>query len=80
MIAVDMKLPERCADCPCSYWIRSGDYEGMLMCPIMESKLENNGIDRTGKCIVNEFDEKRPADCPIVGEIGVVVWHGTGGS
>ena len=32
MVTIDMPMPERCADCPCSYWIQSGEYEGLMMC------------------------------------------------
>jgi len=66
MIAIKIPLPDSCKNCPCSYWVTSGDYEGMLMCQAMEMNLPENGIDRTGKCIVNEWAEKRPEDCPIL--------------
>ena len=69
MVLVDMPLPDRCANCPLSYWVQSGDYEGMLMCNAMEANLEANGLDRTGECIVDEWREKRPDECPILLEV-----------
>ena len=65
MIGINIPLPKRCIDCPCSYWIQSGDYEGMLMCQAIEYTLPINGLDRTGECIVDEWADKRPNDCPM---------------
>ena len=38
MIKIDIPMPEKCMDCPCSYWIRSGEYEDMLLCNALEFK------------------------------------------
>ena len=36
MIVVDMPMPKNCEDCPMSYWIWSGEYEGLMMCNALE--------------------------------------------
>lgn len=58
MVLVDMRLPERCLDCPCSYWIRTGRDEGRLMCNVMESNNAENTL-------VDENRPTRPSDCPM---------------
>ncbi len=58
MVLVDMNLPDRCFDCPCSYWIRSGPNEGRLMCNVMEANRAFNSL-------VDENRESRPSDCPM---------------
>jgi len=67
MIGLDMKMPEICVDCPCSYWIRTGDYAGYLMCAAME-KINPHAGDES--YLVDEFGE-RPNNCPMR-EIAVV--------
>lgn len=69
MVVIDMPLPDRCYDCPLSYWVQSGDYEGMMMCNAMEANLEANGLDRTGECLVDENATKRPHGCPMMAAI-----------
>ena len=61
MIGMNMDLPECCADCPCSYWVRSGEYEGMIMCEALETIEPSHD---KGRYIVNEY-EKRPDKCPM---------------
>lgn len=65
MIGINIQMPESCASCPCSYWVQNGEYEGMLMCQAMESMLPETDGDQTGKCIVDEWAEKRPENCPM---------------
>lgn len=63
MIGIDMKLPHNCANCPCSYWIQSGEFEGKLMCNVMEYKAE---LDSIGKnYLVDELKKERPDNCPM---------------
>ena len=65
MIAIKMRMPKYCEDCPCSYWVQSGDYEGMLMCQAIEANLEMNGLNRTGECIVDQWPDRKPENCPM---------------
>lgn len=73
MVRIDMPMPENCADCPCSYWIQSGSYEGLMMCQAMEARdrmtLRESAGDMTENYLVNEWDENRPINCPIAGEV-----------
>lgn len=59
MILMDIPMPESCEDCPCSYWIRSGEQEGRLMCSAIEFREQEIVL----------VDEGKPARCPIRGEI-----------
>ena len=36
MVKLDIPRPEHCEECPCSYWVKTGEYEGRLMCEAME--------------------------------------------
>ena len=38
MILVDIPMPENCLNCPCSYWIITGEYQGNWMCNAREFK------------------------------------------
>ena len=60
MVTIDMKLPEMCEDCPCSYWIRTGPNSGRLMCQVMEA----NGKTEQ-ESLVEEWARERPRSCPI---------------
>lgn len=62
MIGLDIELPGNCADCPCSYWIKSGEYEGRLMCNALEYRDRNKG---KGEYIVDEWADIRPDKCPM---------------
>ena len=64
MIIINMKLPDCCDDCPCSHWIQSGPFEGHLMCNVIQDNL--NDYERS---IMDEWDEQRPNECPIKGEV-----------
>ena len=60
MIGLNMDPPETCGDCPCSYWVRSGELEGMMMCEALE-KIDPDH-DKT-HYLVNEYT--RPDWCPM---------------
>ena len=74
MITIDIPMPENCADCPMSYWIQSGNYEGLMMCQAMEAReralvLREPVEDITTRYLVDEYAEERPAGCPIAAEV-----------
>lgn len=75
MIVVDMPMPQNCEDCPMSYWIRSGEYEGMMMCNALEfresMKLREPAEDITKNYLVDSRPDKRPEGCPIIKEVKV---------
>ena len=58
MIQIDMPLPERCEDCPCSYYVQGGRNEGALMC----EALEYMGWEEDRAII--RYLKRRP-DCPM---------------
>ena len=62
MIGLDMKMPENCRECPCSYYIRSGNLEGRLMCEMMEYIDFEKGPKG---CLVDERLNGRPENCPM---------------
>ena len=70
MIVVDMPMPKNCEDCPMSYWIWSGGYEGLMMCNALEfrerMKLRELAEDITKNYLVDSSSDKRPEGCPIV--------------
>jgi len=71
MICINIPMPKKCIDCPFSYWVQGGCFEGMLMCNAKEANLSKKEFksndEITGECIVDEYRNKRPADCPITG-------------
>ena len=65
MIMIDIPEPKRCEECPCSYFIRSGEYEGMMMCNAMEFKDTHLGFhEELSKYFIVE-ENHRPENCPI---------------
>ena len=44
-------------NCPCSYWLRSGKYNGRLMCEALVRRREDQALRENGM--------RRPGDCPI---------------
>ena len=68
MIELDMKMPANCRECPCSYYIRTGDLEGRMMCEAMEYIDFERGAKG---CLVDDNRNDRPANCPMK-EITVV--------
>lgn len=63
MIRIDIPAPKNCEDCPCSYFIQHGEYEGMMLCNVMEIQKTDYAL-----CLVDEVAEERPEDCPIIEE------------
>lgn len=63
MIEIDIPLPECCDECPCSHWIWTGKHKGKLMCNALESRDKNKETERY---LVDEMDEHRPWNCPIL--------------
>lgn len=69
MILIDIPMPEQCGECPCSYYIQTGKYEGCMMCNAMEYKNISDGVlPELDGCLVFE-NGSRPDGCPIVSEI-----------
>ena len=67
MIVIDIPMPQNCNDCPCSYQIRSGEYEGYVMCNALEFKDVSDGFRKElNKYFVVEQARHRPESCPIV--------------
>ena len=62
MMKIYADPPQRCRDCPCSYWIQYGEFRGLLMCQLMEYM-----DPKTDKkyFLVDEEDIIRPARCPL---------------
>ena len=58
MILIDIPMPPSCMDCPCSYMVRSGEHDGETMCNAMEARGD-------GIVVVDGYETRRPADCPI---------------
>ena len=73
MILMDIPMPGKCEDCPCSYWIQSGNYEGLMMCSAREARdrlvFREPGVDMTAQYLVDERKNERPPNCPIMAEV-----------
>ena len=69
MIMIDIPEPKKCEECPCSYWVTSGDYEGLMMCNAMEFKeFSKQGLEfheELRKYFIVQEDH-RPENCPIM--------------
>ena len=63
MIRIDIPAPKNCEDCPCSYFIQHGEHEGMMLCNVMEIQKTELAL-----CLVDEWAEERPEECPIIEE------------
>ena len=66
MIVMDIPAPQNCDNCPCSYYVQTGEYAGMMMCNAMEFKRTQAGFreDLSKYFVVPE--DHRPDGCPIV--------------
>lgn len=62
MIAANTTSPEQCIDCPCVYWIMTGQYEGRAMCALMERINNNQGTPE--RYLVDE--RAKPKWCPMI--------------
>ena len=66
MIQIDMPLPKKCDDCPCSYHIRTGPHEGELMCETLEyigwdiDETIIKHVKRLSNCPMREVDYENP--------------------
>ena len=66
MIMIDIPEPKKCDDCPCSYWITSGEYEGLMMCNAMEFKTNQDGFrEEISRYFIVAPEDHRPDGCPI---------------
>ena len=65
MILIDMPMPGNCEDCPCSYYIQTGDYEGLMMCNAMEFKQNSTGFQEELSRYFVVAEDHRPDGCPI---------------
>lgn len=62
MICMNIPMPKNCAECPCSYLVRTGEYSGFTMCEALEKKEPGHG---TAYYLIEEFAPERPARCPM---------------
>ena len=69
MILIDMPMPERCGDCPCSYYIQTGEYEGLMMCNAMEFKQNSTGFREELSKYFVVAEDHQPDGCPIRMEV-----------
>ena len=66
MIVIDIPMPRQCGECPCSYTVRSGPYEGCTICNALEYRRKSCGIlEDLGEYVVSEMEWRRPDKCPI---------------
>jgi len=65
MILMDIPEPKKCEDCPCSYVIMTGEYEGLMMCNAMEFKAHQGGFHETVSKYFVAPEDHRPDGCPI---------------
>jgi len=59
MIQINMPMPKRCFDCPCSYMVLYGEYKDDYICNVKNYV----GIE-AGECLLENLG-KRPKDCPM---------------
>lgn len=65
MIVIDIPMPENCMDCPCSYYIQTGEYEGRMMCNAKEFKANHSGFREELSAYFVVEENHRPISCPI---------------
>ena len=61
MIQANIKKPKCCDECPCVYWFLTGEYEGRMMCALMEQVEHCEGSPERYLVDVNS----RPEWCPM---------------
>lgn len=66
MIVMDIPVPENCETCPCSYYVQTGEYAGMMMCNAMEFKRTRTGFREDLARYFVMPEDHRPDGCPIV--------------
>lgn len=65
MIVIDMPMPANCEECPCSYYVMSGKYEGNMICNAMEFKSNHSGFREELSKFFVVAEDHRPSNCPI---------------
>lgn len=80
MIKVDIPMPRNCDDCPFSYLIRSGIYEGHTMCNAMEARTNamvfrepsvtyDPFVPHDDDYLIDDYLRTKPDNCPIIEEV-----------
>ena len=69
MLMIDMPMPKNCEDCPCSYYIQTGEYAGIMMCNAMEFKSNQSGFREELSKFFVVIEDHRPENCPIKMEV-----------
>ena len=69
MLMIDMPMPKNCEDCPCSYYIQTGHYAGIMMCNAMEFKSNQSGFREELSKFFVVIEDHRPENCPIKMEV-----------
>ena len=65
MVIVDMPMPANCEDCPCSYYVQTGEYEGAMICNAMEFKANSMGFREELSKFFIVMEDHRPDNCPM---------------
>lgn len=65
MIMIDIPEPVTCEECPCSYYIMTGEYAGMMMCNAMEFKANKRELHEELSKYFVVAEDYRPEGCPI---------------
>ena len=66
MIVIDMPMPANCEACPCSYYVMTGEYEGMMICNAMEFKEKSSGFREELSKYYVVAEDHRPDNCPMM--------------
>ena len=66
MIILDVPMPECCEECPCSYYVLTGEYEGKMICNAMEFKDTSAGLREELARYFVMADDHQPDNCPIL--------------
>lgn len=74
MVKLDISLPETCEDCPCSRYVQSGRYEGLLMCNAIEFREKRKGIICPLHYVLFNHRDGKPGNCPMSEENSYETW------
>ena len=66
MIVIDIPMPQSCEECPCSYYVQTGEYEGAMICNALEFKENSAGLREELSRYFVVADDHRPENCPII--------------
>lgn len=72
MIGIEMEMPDRCENCPCSYYIRSGAYKDRLICEV----LEKTAPGKPAEWYLVKENQERPKKCPMHEADGIFTEYG----